>query len=618
MHHSSFQNTGRIRKAGNIDASVHASRLLSRSSRIDTPRVENESVHDDLFDFSKHNAFPDRYSDLKYINSNRFSYNYSNNSKRVSQRPKSKIHHNEISDDSDGELIDLSSHVAVNRRNNNEEASGLFTDRSLRHSSTDFGHPTEPPGYVDHDFIARANNRLAKSAVVSKRQINSRDENGPLSSKIQNIKRRSVESIESIESLPIAGVHPKGNSNRKDGSSGEKIMKEEKNRGKVNPKFSLTVDDNRDKRKSGKDKENRKQEEERERQKNKGKNKGEEEDDTDQKGDDFFRSKERRKSWSKKEKEKQEEERKQKQQNNKDKENNNNKKNKEEDEESIDTVINDFSHEYFQTFKFDVVRFIQNAPPIDTWIRCKLKINRGFFNTYTMYLEHTDTKTDLPLMTSKAKKVSAKIFHWVFVFDEASRNDEKKQQSKEKLVKFGKMYSNVSRSKFKLIGNLNEGDVEEDENDENSDLKLYFQLEYNEKLNGKNKPKDLNINLLINDEKAIKPFYSNSEEDDSHKKKELKRKGSSVSKMSQRRGKYVDLITKKPEWDPDLKTFNLDFRGRAEEPSTNNLQIVDESDLKNVLLQLGKVNSKLYYLDYKYPFNAFSAFGLSLSCLSRT
>ena len=86
---------------------------------------------------------------------------------------------------------------------------------------------------------------------------------------------------------------------------------------------------------------------------------------------------------------------------------------------------------------------------------------------------------------------------------------------------------------------------------------------------------------------------------------------------SQRQQQYINLVTKNAEWDHETKAYYLEFEGRAEEPSINNLQIVDGSSKQNVVLQLGKMNSKCFCLDYKYPFNAFTAFGLAVSCLSR-
>ncbi len=168
------------------------------------------------------------------------------------------------------------------------------------------------------------------------------------------------------------------------------------------------------------------------------------------------------------------------------------------------------------------------------------------------------------------------------------------------------MFSNVTRHKYYLVGNLNENsnsDDENEQNDPNGKSKPYFNIEYNNKMIGKSRPKDLTINLVVGGSQSEIRSFNNNEND-----------GGSLSRRKQQ---YVHLMTKKAEWDLETKTYTLDFKGRAEEPSTNNLQIVDESSKQNVLLQLGKMSSKCYSLDYTYPFNAFSAFGLAVSCLSR-
>ena len=120
----------------------------------------------------------------------------------------------------------------------------------------------------------------------------------------------------------------------------------------------------------------------------------------------------------------------------------------------------------------------------------------------------------------------------------------------------------------------------------------YFDLEYNNKVIGRSKPKDINLNLNV---------CKRSKHED-----------------ADAQFKHKHLNTKKPTFDTKTKTYKLDFKGRAKLPSTNNLQIIDEAnDPAEILLQLGKMKSKHYSLDFSYPFCAFTAFGLAISCLSR-
>lgn len=56
--------------------------------------------------------------------------------------------------------------------------------------------------------------------------------------------------------------------------------------------------------------------------------------------------------------------------------------------------------------------------------------------------------------------------------------------------------------------------------------------------------------------------------------------------------------------------YRLNFGGRVLTPSVKNMQLENENG--EVLLQFGKVDDKRFHLDYKAPFNAFSAFGAAI------
>jgi hypothetical protein len=231
-----------------------------------------------------------------------------------------------------------------------------------------------------------------------------------------------------------------------------------------------------------------------------------------------------------------------------------------------------------------------------------LIIDRGVFNEYTLYLENFNGG-DLPLMTTRRKKASTKVMYQIVILNESKEN-----------VKFGYVESNLTRRSYELVGNVlngNEGQNEFYENNKNSETNQhddrysssksinhkqeginYFELEYTNKMIGRSKPKDLLLKLEI-------PIHN-------------KRANKSDVQMKQK-----TLRSKKPDFDSKSKTYRLDFKGRARLPSTNNVQIVDENDSKTVVMQLGKMKSKHYSLDFSYPFCPFSAFGLAICCLSR-
>ena len=123
---------------------------------------------------------------------------------------------------------------------------------------------------------------------------------------------------------------------------------------------------------------------------------------------------------------------------------------------------NDFSLEYFDVLnqsrsKFNIVDFIQVLSPKETKIRCKLIVNRGIFNEYTLYLENFEDK-DLPLMTTKRKKASAKVYYTIVALTEPKNN-----------VKFGFVESNLTRRAYSLVGNLFETDDGANTNESNSE-----------------------------------------------------------------------------------------------------------------------------------------------------
>jgi hypothetical protein len=136
----------------------------------------------------------------------------------------------------------------------------------------------------------------------------------------------------------------------------------------------------------------------------------------------------------------------------------------------------------------------------------------------------------------------------------------------------------------------------------------YFELEYFNKVFGRSKPKEILLDLTVSN------ASSGGGADDSVA---LEPRGRPLTSTSLRRNKHFTLVTKKPEFDKESKTYRLDFDGRVHLPSSSNVQLVEERDTDSVILQLGKFDNKTYSVDFQYPFNAFAAFGFAISCLSR-
>lgn len=144
------------------------------------------------------------------------------------------------------------------------------------------------------------------------------------------------------------------------------------------------------------------------------------------------------------------------------------------------------------------------------------------------------------------------------------------------------------------------------------------------------KPKDLFAEIVLFDKsKPDKETKENSQD--------------SLGIMFHRNSKSsMTVTTKKPFLDPLTKTYRLKFQGsislfflyifsntkpkltctnilgRVKVSSSNNIQLVNESEPDEILFQLGKLKTKCYSCDFRYPFCALSAFGMALTCLSRT
>jgi hypothetical protein len=282
--------------------------------------------------------------------------------------------------------------------------------------------------------------------------------------------------------------------------------------------------------------------------------------------------------------------------------------------ETVDRKEKYKNSDYIKLAKRSILDYIQTPAPAEFMIKCKIIVEKGMFNNYLFYLEnYRGDNEDLLLMSTKRKKASTSLHFRIEAFESASIG------AGGHFIEFGKVASNFSRSSYTLIGNMdNENDENIDRSNSNlrsssraesrmsdkrnASSKKYFDLEYNNKLVGHTKPKDINLELLVNDSHSDTTNTSASLIESTFKREKSKR---------------ITLVTKKPEYDPATKKYKLDFGGRARLASCNNMQIIDNSNSSKVLFQLGKVKSKFYYCDYTYPFTAFQAFGLAISCLSR-
>eukprot|EP00201_Polytomella_parva_P019151 CAMPEP_0175054436 /NCGR_PEP_ID=MMETSP0052_2-20121109/9506_1 /TAXON_ID=51329 ORGANISM="Polytomella parva, Strain SAG 63-3" /NCGR_SAMPLE_ID=MMETSP0052_2 /ASSEMBLY_ACC=CAM_ASM_000194 /LENGTH=449 /DNA_ID=CAMNT_0016319135 /DNA_START=201 /DNA_END=1548 /DNA_ORIENTATION=+ len=78
------------------------------------------------------------------------------------------------------------------------------------------------------------------------------------------------------------------------------------------------------------------------------------------------------------------------------------------------------------------------------------------------------------------------------------------------------------------------------------------------------------------------------------------------------------LSSRPPEWDEEVKTYTLDFKGRVRESSVKNFQLVawdHKADRRgsDLLLQFGRQDDSTFILDFAYPFNAMRAFAAAIA-----
>lgn len=73
------------------------------------------------------------------------------------------------------------------------------------------------------------------------------------------------------------------------------------------------------------------------------------------------------------------------------------------------------------------------------------------------------------------------------------------------------------------------------------------------------------------------------------------------------------LTTRRPKWNPRLKTLNMNFFGRVTMSSAKNFQLEIVDKPEKIRLLFGKVAQNKYVLDFKGPLNMIQAFAAAVS-----
>lgn len=75
------------------------------------------------------------------------------------------------------------------------------------------------------------------------------------------------------------------------------------------------------------------------------------------------------------------------------------------------------------------------------------------------------------------------------------------------------------------------------------------------------------------------------------------------------------LTTKRPQWNDDIESLVLDFKGRKILSSSKNFQLALPGRPHSSVCQYGKIGPNSFGLDFKHPLSVVQAFGISLTTL---
>lgn len=253
--------------------------------------------------------------------------------------------------------------------------------------------------------------------------------------------------------------------------------------------------------------------------------------------------------------------------------------------------------------------FVVECVPEGTMVRCRVTrsrkgVDRGIYPTYFLHLEREEGRPVFLLAARKRKKVAASSY---------LISTDPTDLSRECQSLVGRLTANILGAKFCLMAQLPAGS----------------------RLSAAAHINDHHHHHMLEDStsssRTSDRSSSASSSDASEAKQQLREiclaqvqydldilgmkgpRNMNVLAARPADNVYEVLKSKKAAWDSRLKSYVLDFHGRASQASVKNFQLVRESQPDVVIMQFGKLSEEKFILDFRHPLSALQAFGIALS-----
>ncbi|XP_053569203.1 tubby protein homolog [Bombina bombina] len=249
----------------------------------------------------------------------------------------------------------------------------------------------------------------------------------------------------------------------------------------------------------------------------------------------------------------------------------------------------------------DLEEFISRPAPKDVTIKCVIKRDKsalelGMFPKYYLHMEKEDSKKIFLLAARKRRK--CKTSNYLISMDptDLSRGGE---------GYVGKLRSNFTGTSFTAYDNginpLNTSNVQL------SKIRQELAaITYETNVLGFLGPRKMTV--------TIPEMNSNGE------RISIKSQNEQESLLSLKKAgnpTVVQLESKKPIFNTETMTYELNFNGRDTQKSVKNFQLIHPNYPEDTVMQFSRKDDNKFNLDFKYPLSPFQAFSIALSCLDK-